>query len=89
MNTEISNAAAALGRKGGAAKSEAKTTTARTNGAKGGRPTVSAYMSQVWDGEEWRNTSKIAMTRAVATNEARVMRKFGDKARVIKLELGE
>jgi hypothetical protein len=62
---------------------------ARANGAKGGRPTVTAYMSQVWDGEEWRNTSKIAMTRAVAINEARVMRKFGDKSRVIKLDLGE
>ena len=39
-NTEISTAAAALGRKGGSAKSEAKTTTARANGAKGGRPNL-------------------------------------------------
>ena len=37
-NTEITTAAATLGRKGGAVKSEAKTTTARANGAKGGRP---------------------------------------------------
>ena len=36
--TDISNAAAALGRKGGEAKSEAKATAARENGAKGGRP---------------------------------------------------
>jgi hypothetical protein len=45
-NTEISNAAAALGRKGGSAKSEAKTTTARANGAKGGRPTIKPGHSQ-------------------------------------------
>jgi hypothetical protein len=38
--TEISTAAAALGRKGGSVKSEAKTTTARANGAKGGRPNL-------------------------------------------------
>jgi hypothetical protein len=37
-NKEISNAAAALGRKGGSAKSEAKTAAVRANGAKGGRP---------------------------------------------------
>jgi hypothetical protein len=36
--TEISTAAAALGRKGGSAKSEAKTTAVRANGALGGRP---------------------------------------------------
>lgn len=33
-----SRAAAALGRKGGKAKSEAKAAAARANGAKGGRP---------------------------------------------------
>ena len=39
MNTnEISNAAAALGRKGGSARTEAKIDAARSNGAKGGRP---------------------------------------------------
>jgi len=65
------------------------TTRADVQKAKGGHPpTVTAYMSQVWDGEDWCNTSKCAMNRATATNEARVMRKFGDKARVIKLELG-
>ena len=36
--TEISQAAAAMGRKGGSAKSEAKTAAVRANGAKGGRP---------------------------------------------------
>lgn len=35
---EISNAAATLGRKGGLAKTESKTSAARSNGAKGGRP---------------------------------------------------
>lgn len=35
---EISQAAAALGRKGGLAKTESKTAAARSNGAKGGRP---------------------------------------------------
>lgn len=39
MNTDnLTNAAAALGRKGGAAKSEAKAQAARKNGRKGGRP---------------------------------------------------
>lgn len=36
--TDISKAAAALGRKGGSAKTESKATAARSNGAKGGRP---------------------------------------------------
>lgn len=35
---DLSKAAAALGRKGGASKSEAKVTAARVNGKKGGRP---------------------------------------------------
>ena len=35
---DISNAAAALGRRGGKAKSEAKSAAVRANGAKGGRP---------------------------------------------------
>jgi hypothetical protein len=35
---EISQAAAAMGRKGGAAKSEAKADAARANGKRGGRP---------------------------------------------------
>lgn len=38
MTNELSKAAAALGRKGGKAKSEAKTKAARENGKKGGRP---------------------------------------------------
>lgn len=36
--TELSKAASALGRKGGASKSEAKVKAARANGSKGGRP---------------------------------------------------
>jgi hypothetical protein len=36
--TDISTAAAALGRKGGQAKTEAKAAAVRANGAKGGRP---------------------------------------------------
>ena len=35
---DISKAAAAMGRKGGLAKTDAKTDAARANGAKGGRP---------------------------------------------------
>lgn len=35
---DISNAATALGRKGGQAKTEAKAAAVRANGAKGGRP---------------------------------------------------
>lgn len=42
-NKDISNAAAALGRKGGSVKSQAKTETARENGAKGGRPALVTY----------------------------------------------
>lgn len=37
-NTDISQAAAALGRKGGSVKSEAKASAVRANGALGGRP---------------------------------------------------
>jgi len=37
-NTDISQAAAALGRKGGLSKSDAKTAAVRANGALGGRP---------------------------------------------------
>lgn len=40
MSDDISKAAAALGRKGGAARSEAKTAAVRANGAKGGRPSL-------------------------------------------------
>jgi hypothetical protein len=37
-SNDLSNAAAALGRKGGAVKSERKTAAVRENGKKGGRP---------------------------------------------------
>lgn len=38
MTTNLSKAAAALGKKGGKSTSGAKTAAARKNGAKGGRP---------------------------------------------------
>ena len=38
MKTDIQQAAAAMGKKGGAAKTEAKKAAARANGKKGGRP---------------------------------------------------
>lgn len=38
MNPKKNPAAVALGKLGGAAKSDAKTAASRTNGAKGGRP---------------------------------------------------
>jgi hypothetical protein len=38
MTTDISHAAAALGRKGGSAKSKIKAAASRQNGAKGGHP---------------------------------------------------
>lgn len=41
--TGINQAASALGRKGGASKSEAKVTAARVNGKKGGRPSKYTY----------------------------------------------
>jgi hypothetical protein len=38
MSTDISKAAAAMGRKGGSSKSKAKADAAKANGKKGGRP---------------------------------------------------
>jgi len=40
MSTDISKAAAAMGRKGGSSKSKAKADAAKANGAKGGRPPI-------------------------------------------------
>jgi hypothetical protein len=45
MSDEISKAAAAMGRKGGAVKSDAKAEAARANGKKGGRPRKNANHS--------------------------------------------
>lgn len=50
-----SRAAAALGRKGGRAKSEAKSAASRANGAKGGRPTTEFHVGKVFRSEGgWR-----------------------------------
>jgi hypothetical protein len=48
--SSVSAAAATLGRKGGAVKSEAKSEAARENGRKGGRPKKSDYLP-VWTKE--------------------------------------
>ena len=56
-NKDISNAAAALGRKGGSAKSEAKTAAVRANGAKGGRPGMySVILSMEWGEDIYQDT---------------------------------
>lgn len=53
MNPDITAAAAAFGRMGGLAKTEAKTTAARANGALGGRPkTRFAPLFDLPQGEE-------------------------------------
>lgn len=46
-STNTSRAAAALGRKGGRAKSAAKAAAARANGAKGGRPAVGGLLQYI------------------------------------------
>ena len=66
-NTDMTTAAATLGRKGGIATSPAKTTAARENAKKGGRPAKGAYDSTfhrdgsvtVWDvhNQGWIRTS--------------------------------
>lgn len=53
MSTEISKAAAALGRRGGKAKNERKAAAVRANGAKGGRPRVI-----VVDGRKYRISAR-------------------------------
>lgn len=47
-----------LGRLGGKKKSEAKTEAARANGAKGGRPTLCAYICQTNNGDGWINVGQ-------------------------------
>ena len=46
--SELSAAAAALGRKGGKTKSESKSAAARENGKKGGRPSAQARILKWW-----------------------------------------
>lgn len=56
MTTDITNAAAALGRKGGQARTEAKQAASRNNGKRGGRPRKTllpvGMRVEVWTG--WR-----------------------------------
>jgi hypothetical protein len=65
--TDISTAAAALGRKGGSAKSEAKTTAARRNASLGGTTKITAarvaqygvYVGRFEQGGTLRNVGKV------------------------------
>lgn len=50
-NTDIHNAAAALGRMGGASTSLAKQAAARANGAKGGRPCTEFHEGKIFASE--------------------------------------
>ena len=50
-NTDISNAASALGRLGGRSKSEAKRAASRANGARGGRPTTEFCFGKIFRSE--------------------------------------
>lgn len=47
MTTDITKAAAALGRRGGAAKTEAKTKASRANGTRGGRPRITPMTATI------------------------------------------
>jgi hypothetical protein len=49
MDDEISKAAAAMGRKGGKVRSEAKTAAAQENGRKGGRPLRNKTIHDMWE----------------------------------------
>jgi hypothetical protein len=83
-------AAQELGRKGGQAKSETKTETARANGAKGGRPRLFAWVVEIRnDDGSYRTVTRIPMDRESALREAATQRNWGDKARVARVELGE
>lgn len=60
LDEQASKAAAAMGRKGGAVKSEAKTAAVRKNGKLGGRPSgklIAKWSDDIkvgiWDNEEW------------------------------------
>ena len=80
-------AAQSLGRLGGRAKSEAKTETARANGAKGGRPKLFAYVVETQDNSgEWHCITRIPMDREAARKECKTQREWGEKARVSKVE---
>lgn len=79
--TDITSAAAALGRKGGSAKSEAKTAAVRANGAKGGRPAHEWLV--IRDG---RTPDKFAIwskhkTEASALNRCRELGRNGAEGR--------
>jgi len=52
-DTNLNEAAAALGRKGGAAKTEAKQAASRANGKKGGRPRTKYKIVSTIDGYEY------------------------------------
>lgn len=55
--TEIATAAATLGRKGGSAKTAAKTAAAQSNGATGGRPRRPMFEVEVYTNEGVRFAS--------------------------------
>jgi hypothetical protein len=90
-------AAQSLGRLGGRAKSEAKAAASRTNGTKGGRPSLYAYVCQVWreDDGGWVSIG-IPGNRESARQEADQQRRWLREAdldprgqvRIRKLELG-
>lgn len=64
--TEIATAAATLGRKGGTAKTEAKTAAARANGISGGRPRRPMFEVEVYANAEGGNV-RFASVRHLAS----------------------
>jgi hypothetical protein len=89
-----SRAAAALGRKGGKAKSEAKAAAARANGAKGGRPRRADYEARLdaaWDctqkggGEQYQAEVDKALKRYEITYRV----EDGGRRRVHSLKLNK
>ena len=88
-------AAVALGKIGGASKSEAKGQAAKANGAKGGRPRTSLYAVQVYnaDTDAWEYVHPSPMSREAATTEVKRQRQWakddstGKRYRSIRVDL--
>ena len=73
-NTDIHNAAAALGRIGGASTSPAKQAASRANGAKGGRPRVPRA------GETFAGVGQALALRVIAVNGTNLTYDLIDRA---------
>jgi len=73
MNDSLSQAAAALGKKGGSAVSEKKAHASRMNGAKGGRPGRPPALIYLVADREWRCETPDGKTEDFLNQRAAVM----------------